>query len=427
VNAPEANLEAVLRHGRRKFLARWWKWILGVIILVAAALYMAGFFQRPAPQGYISEPVAEGLLETSVTAPGTLKPTNQVQVGSELSGRIDRILVEVNDRVSRGQGLAVINTDVINDQIAQARATLRSRQGAVSLAAATLREKQRSLARLQEIWRRTAGGVPSRAQLQDAESEVERAQAAMASARADAASFQAQLASHVTNRNRALIVSPISGVVLARQVEAGQTVAASFSTPTLFILAEDLASMQLQISVDEADVGRIRTGQKVSFTVDAYPGERFPASIRRIDLASNTAAGAAPGANPVVRYTAILDVNNADGRLRPGMTAMATINTGDGKSRLLVPNGALRFTLPGAGPAAPAPGLLGPQSFGLKADQQVKVGVGSRRTIHVLGATGTPEAVTVTTGDSDGRYTAVQSDRLKPGVKVITGMQAPAP
>lgn len=427
MNPPEAGLEEVLREGRRSFVARWWKWILAAALLIAAGVYMSGMFRAPVVPVYISEAVGQGPLQTRVTAPGTLKPTNQVQVGSELSGRIDRILVEVNDPVSPGQGLAVINTDVIDDQIAQARATLRSRQGAVALAVAGLREKQRTFNRLDEIWRRTRGGVPSQAQLQDAATEVERAQASLASARADAASFEAQLASHLTNRRRALIVSPIAGVVLARQVEAGQTVAASFSTPTLFILAEDLASMQLQISVDEADVGRIRTGQKVSFTVDAYPGERFPASIKRIDLASNTTAGTAPGANPVVRYTAILDVRNADGRLRPGMTAMATIETGDGRRHLLVPNGALRFKPVGAAPATEAPGLFGPKSFGLKEDQQVKVGAGSQRTIYVLGATGTPEPVAVVTRDTDGRFTAVESNRLKPGMKVVTGMQAPAP
>jgi HlyD family secretion protein len=426
VNAPDASVEEVLRKGKRSFLARRWKWILLAVIVFAALLYAGGFFRRAAPSGYISEAVTQGPLQTNVTAPGTLKPTNQVQVGSELSGRIDQILVEVNDRVSKGQGLAVINTDVIDDQIAQARATLRSRQGAVAVAAATLREKQRSLNHYQEIWRRTNGGVPSRTKLQDAASDVERAQASLESAKADAASFGAQLASNMTNRRRALIVAPISGVVLARQIDAGQTVAASFNTPTLFILAEDLASMQLQISVDEADVGRIRTGQKVSFTVDAFPGEHFPASIKRIDLASNTTAGTTPGANPVVRYTAILDVKNADGRLRPGMTAMATIETGDGKSHLLIPNGALRFALPGATPAAPTPGFMGPRSFGLKADQQAKLGAGSRRTIYVLGPAGTPEPIEVVTRESDGRYTAVESAKLRPGMKIITGMQAPA-
>ena len=427
MNAPETSLEDILRKGRRSFLARRWKWILAAFLLAAAALYLSGAFRPAPPSRFISEAVARGPLETSVTAPGTLKPTNQVQVGSEVSGRIDRILAEVNDRVTRGQPLAVINTDIIDDQISQARATLRSRQGAVAVAVATLREKQRKLNHLQEIWRRTNGGVPSRSQLQDAQSEVERANAALASAKADAAAFEAQLASSMTNRRRALIVSPISGVVLARQVEAGQTVAASFSTPTLFILAEDLASMQLQIAVDEADVGQIRPGQRVSFTVDAFPGERFPAVIRRIDLASNTTAGTAPGANPVVRYTTILDVQNGDGRLRPGMTAMATIETGDRKPRLLVPNAALRFTPPGAAPAPPKPAFMGPRSFGLKADQQVKLDAGSRRMIYILGPAGTPQPIEVVTGESDGRFTAVESERLKPGMKILTGLQAPAP
>lgn len=175
--------------------------------------------------------------------------------------------------------------------------------------------------------------------------------AATAAAQANVRAAEAQLSTAVTNRNRAVIRSPVSGVVLARQVEPGQTVAASFSTPTLFIIAEDVAAMQLRVDIDEADVGQVREGQQASFTVDAYPGRRFPAIVERVDQAStNTAAtatqqtsAAAAAGSSVVNYEARLSVSNGEGLLRPGMTASATIATRSTGKRLLVPNSALRF------------------------------------------------------------------------------------
>src|SRR6187455_1551159 len=268
---------------------RWAKfWIPGVLaLLIGLYFYTRSDDGKPK---YISEAVTERSLNIEVTATGNLRPTNQVDVGSEVSGRVDRVLVDVNDRVARGQVLAQINTDVIDDQIKQGQANRDAARAQVAQARATQDLDTAQLTRLQEVHRLSGGKVPSQTELEAAQANVARDRAAVNSANANVVASQAQLSSAMTNRDRAVIRSPVSGVVLARQVEPGQTVAASFNTPTLFVIAEDLSAMQLRVSVDEADVGQVKRGQRATFTVDAYPGRQFPATVERIALASNNTA-----------------------------------------------------------------------------------------------------------------------------------------
>ena len=412
---------------------RWAKyWIPAAIVLALLVVVLASRGNNK--PDYIVEPVARHALDISVTATGNLRPTNQVQVGSEVSGRIDRVLVDVNDRVARGQVLAQINTDVIEDQIKQAQANLNSARASVVQAGATLNVDSAQLARLQEVYRLSGGKVPSKTELETAEANVKRDRASVASAQANVASAQAALSSSITNRDRAVIRSPVSGVVLARQVEPGQTVAASFNTPTLFVLAEDLSAMQLRVNVDEADVGQVHPGQKASFTVDAYPGRAFPAAVERIDLASTNTASTAAGtsatattgqSNSVVNYEARLAVANSDGLLRPGMTATATIATERTPVSLLVPNGALRFNPAEANKPQAGAGL--DVQVGLQQEEQkATIGVGSKQQVYVLKDDGTLEKIDVVVGRSNGRLTAVSSSKLKPGMKVVTGIKAKA-
>lgn len=409
----------------------WWQrklvWIPALLVLLGVGAW-AIFAPGERPPDYITQEVQRRSLDLTVAATGNLRPTNLVQVGSEVSGRIDRVYVDVNDQVQRGQVIARINTDVIEDQITQGRANLDAARAAVAQARATLEVDQAQLARLVEVQRLSDGRVPSQTELEAAEANVRRDRAQVASAQANVTSAQAQLSSALTNRDRAVIRSPISGVVLARQVEPGQTVAASFSTPTLFVLAEDLSVMQLRIDIDEADVAQVEPGQRATFTVDAYPGRRFPAQVTRIDLASGNiasesqqeATGAAAAGNSVVNYEARLAVNNTERLLRPGMTATATIATASTGTRLLVPNAALRFD-PEAEEAASNP--LNPQ-VGLGQDeQQATIGIGSRQTVHVVQEDGTLEAIEVVTGESNGRWTVVTSDALRPGMDVVTGIR----
>jgi len=426
---PEA-IEDFLGTSERPRWRRWAKYWIPAVVVLLLVLVVAKCAGGSGKPDYITEEVTRRSLDLTVTATGNLRPTNQVEVGSEVSGRIDDVLVDVNDQVSRGQVLARINTDVINDQITQARASLDAARAAVAQAEATLEVDQAQLERLNEVLRLSDGKVPSKTELQSAQGTVLRDKAALASAKANVASAQAALSSNETNRDRAVIRSPVSGVVLARQIEPGQTVAASFNTPTLFVLAEDLSTMQLRVAIDEADVGQVAPGQDATFVVDAYPSRRFPAKVTRIDLASsNTATTSSSGTSTtgtgdsVVSYEARLAVANADGLLRPGMTATATIATESTGEQLLVPNGALRFNPEDIAPESGG-SVLNPEIGLGREEQKATIGVGSRQTVNVLKDDGTLESVEVVTGQSDGRHTVVTSDKLKPGMKVVTGVKA---
>lgn len=405
--------------------AKFWVPALLLLILILGIARCSGGDEGPQ---YITQTVEQKSLDLTVSATGNLRPTNQVEVGSEVSGRIDLITVDVNDRVTRGQVLARINTDIIEDQIAQARANLNAARATVAQAQASVNVDSAQLGRLREVYRISGGKVPSQTELEAAQANVARNRAGVASARANVAASQAALSSSLTNRSRAVIRSPVAGVVLARQVEPGQTVAASFNTPTLFVLAEDLSAMQLRVEIDEADVGQVKTGQKANFVVDAYPGKRFPAVVDRIDLASSNTAtdstASAVSSDSVVSYEARLSVTNVDGLLRPGMTATATISTQNTGPQLLVPNSALRFDPDEA--KAEEGGVLNPQ-IGLETgQQQASIGTGSRQRVYVLKADGTLRAINVVTGQTNGRQTVVTSANLKKGMKIVTGIKADA-
>jgi len=408
---------------------RWMKYWLPALGLVLLVLTVVQCTAEAPPPDYITEAVTQESLSLSVTATGNLRPTNQVEVGAEVTGPLDQVLVDVNDRVTKGQVIAIINTEIIDQQIAQSRANLGAARAALGQAQATLDIDKVQLARLEEVRRISGGRVPSQIEVERAQAAVERDIAAVASARANIEAAQASLNGNLTTRTRAVIRAPVDGVVLARRVEPGQTVVASFNTVTLFVIAEDLSQMQLRVSIDEADVGQVKGGQAATFTVDAYPGRRFPARLQRVDLASSNtveaqAASTAAASGSVVSYEARLEVDNPEGLLRPGMTATATIATQDTGTALLVPNAALRFR-PDAKEDSGG-GVFQPQ-IGLEdGKQQATIGEGSRQQVQVLQADGTLKTIEVVTGRSDGRRTVVRSKELKPGMKVVTGIKAAA-
>ena len=419
------NVDEFLGEKPRPRWRRWMKFWLPAVVILALVLLVATCSGGGEGPSYITEDVERGSLDLTVTATGNLRPTNQVTVGSEVNGPVERVLVDVNDRVTRGQVIAVINTEIIDQQIVQSRANLNAAHASLAQARATLGVDTAQLARLEEVRRLSDGRVPSQVELEQAQAAVARDRAAMASGKANIEAAQASLQANLTTRSRAVIRAPVTGVVLARQIEPGQTVVANFNTVTLFVIAEDLSEMQLRVSIDEADVGEVKAGQPASFTVDAYPGRRFPARVQRVDLASaNTVEnqGAAAAGNSVVSYEARLAVDNPEGLLRPGMTATATIATQSTGQVLLVPNAALRFR-----PDAKEEGGGGMLNVNVgleEQEQQSGIGVGSRQQVQVLQEDGTLRTVEVVTGQSDGRRTVVRSADLKPGMKVVTGVRA---
>jgi len=418
---------------------RFIKWgVLGLALIVLILLLARCFGGSDAPD-YATADVERGNLVTSVSATGKLAPTDQVTVGSQLSGLVTQVLVDVNDRVSAGQVLAQIDPEQIDAQIRQNKAQLAASQASVAQARATVAEAQAQLARLEEVYRLSGGRVPSGTELQTGRANAQRAIAAVRVAEANVVAAQATLSQTQTQRARAVITSPVSGVVLARQVDPGQTVAASFNTPTLFVIAEDLREMKLEVAIDEADVGSVKEGQKASFTVDAFPGKTFPAAITRVDVGSNLSVSAASASSTttsttsttgqVVSYAADLSVDNRGLQLRPGMTATADIVTSDKKNILLIPNAALRFTPPSAGAGGGGGGITDALRFGPPRRGQSRRSVtmerGASQTVYIL-EEGKPKPVRITTGDTDGSQTEVLSGGLKPGMKIITGQLAGA-
>lgn len=416
------------------------KWIVAGVGLLLILLFVSSWLGGSDAPEYASVKAARGDLRTTVSATGKLAPTNQVTVGSQLSGLVTQVLVDVNDRVAEGQPLAQIDPEQIEDQIRQNRAQLAANQAQVEQARATLAQAKAQLARLEEVHKLSNGRVPSQTEMQTGRADAERAAAALSVARANVVASQASLGQTLTQRARAVIRSPVSGVVLARQVDPGQTVAASFNTPTLFVIAEDLSQMKLEVAIDEADVGEVREGQTASFTVDAFPGRTFPATITRVDLGSNlssqaassssssssTSAASSSTSSQVVSYAADLSVANPSLQLRPGMTATADIVTSDRKNVLLIPNAALRFK-PRSGEQASGGGggITGALTFRPRrrgtAERSVGMTRGAEQTIYVKGEDGAPKAVRVVTGNSDGAHTEVVSGDLKEGMEVITG------
>ena len=418
---------------------RYLRWGGAALILLVLVLVLARCFGGSGKAEYATAKVERGNLVTTVSATGKLAPTNQVTVGSQLSGLVVRVLVDVNDRVTAGQPLAEIDPEQIEDQIRQSQAQLAANQAQVQQARATVAEAQAQLARLEEVHKLSNGRVPSQTELQTGRANAQRAVAALRVAEANVVASQAGLAQNQTQRARAVIRSPVSGVVLARQVDPGQTVAASFNTPTLFVIAGDLSSMKLEVAIDEADVGSVKQGQRATFTVDAFPGKTFPATITRVEIGSNLSAQAASSSSStgttstsgqVVSYAADLSVANADLQLRPGMTATADIVTSDKRNVLLIPNAALRFSpQTQAAGGDDSGGIAGAITFrpsrrGNRAERSATLNRGAQQTVYVKGADGNPKPVQITTGDSDGSQTEVLSGDLKPGMEIITGQLA---
>lgn len=443
-NDSTQNLDEFLGTPARPWWRRWLKWIVIAIVVIGLGLLLTRcVFGGATATQYSTEEAERGNLTVTVSATGKLAPTNQVQVGSELSGLIETVSVDVNDRVVKGQPLAVLDTSQLDDEITQGRAQLNANQAQVAQAQATVAESQAQLSRLEEVSRLSGGRVPANVEMEQARAAVQRAVAAVRAAQAQVVSARAALSSNETRRYKAVIRSPVNGVVLARQIDAGQTVAASFSTPTLFVIAEDLSAMELQVAIDEADVGSVKQGQIASFTVDAFPGKTFPATITRVDLGSNLSAQASSSSSTasstgsttgqVVSYAAILSVANADQQLRPGMTATAEIITRSKPNVLLVPNAALRFTpaVPGQGQGASGSqggitGALVPRGRrrGNDAQKSATVSRATGQTVYVLGAENQPRPVQVTIGDTNGTLTEITGGDLKPGMQVITGQLA---
>ncbi len=438
------DLAKIVRSGASRPIRKW------LIIAVVLAISGGGiWFWLNRNKGvseepeYLTELAKIGRISLIVSAAGNLAPTNQVIIGSELSGTINEVYVDTNDMVKKNQPLAKLDTTKLNQQTERSRAALLAAKARVNQAQATLTESKASLARQEELLDISGGKTPSRATMDTSRATVARAQADLESAQAAVAGAEADVKSFERDMQKATIISPVDGIVLARTIEVGQTVAASFTAPTLFTIAEDLKKMELIVAVSESDIGRVEAGQTATFSVDAWPGRSYTAKVKKVAFGSannqnagngngngnNANAGAA--VSGVVNYTTELDVANEDLSLRPGMTATVDIAIVDKPDILVVPNVALRFD------PAFAAAVGKPDETDRTLVQSLSPGGGRRwrgtpvpkagsRNVepHVwILRNGEPTEVKVALGITDGRTTEITGSELTAGTPVIVSIK----
>ena len=380
-------VDALDLEGARRSKRRWVPMVVVVAVVAAIAAGLYARSERASATQYVTESVRQGPLIVTVTATGTLQPTNQVDVGSEVSGIIDRVLVDFNATVKAGQILAELDTQQLDARVASATASLAVAEASLTQSQATVTEMAAKVARSREL---AARNIASQQSLEADDAAARRAVAAVESAKAQVTSAQAQVKDAQTARAKAAIRSPIDGMVIAREIDPGQTVAATFQTPVLFKVAEDLRRMELHLDIDESDIGQVHAGQHAQFRVDAYPGRSFEGEITSVRFNPRQV-------NNVVTYDTVLSVSNPELLLRPGMTATAEILIAQKNDVLLVPNRALRFLPP----------------------DEVQHATSGRSTRVWVESGASPSPVSVATGLSNGELTEIEAGPLAPGTRVI--------
>ena len=389
-----------------------------LIAAVAAGVWYFGFADTAKVPVYRTVEITRGPLEVTVVANGTVNPVRTDSIGSELSGIVRKVNVDVNSIVKAGDVLIELDDSNLKANVNQAKASLASAKASLAEAQATLVEAEAKMRRYEELNKSSGGRLPSRTELDVQRATVLKAKAGVQSARAAIDDAQATLDTRLTDLSKSQIKSPVDGVVLTRSVEPGYAVAASLQAVELLTVATDLRELELEVDVDEADVGQVKEGQDATFTVASYPNKRFPAKLTKVAYGSTTST------DNVITYTAYLDVKNPQLELRPGMTATATINTAKSENALLVPSTALRFKpVVNNSSQKSSVGIMMPphRTRGTKTAKEVSLAQYQRtQTVYVVDEKGGAKPVEIVTGLTNGRMTEVISGPQQAGDKVIT-------
>jgi HlyD family secretion protein len=408
---------------------RLWLSVVAIVIAVAAGIYYyRSDVAAEAPTLNTAE-VSQGDVVSTVEATGTLEAVTTVEVGSQVSGTIKTLGADFNSQVRKGQVIAQLDPSLFDTQVAQERATVSRLNAEVERARVQAEDAKVKLGRARDL---AAQELIAKSDLDAALSTANAAEASVKSAEAQLLQGQASLNQAQVNLSHTVIRAPIDGVVIARNVNVGQTVAASMQAPTLFVLAQNLKEMRVNASVDESDIGKIQNKQPVRFRVDAYPNETFNGTVSQVRLQPVVEQN-------VVSYVTVIDVPNPDLTLKPGMTAAVTIETGRADDAIKVPNAALRFrptpqAFEALGQKPPEPRqrpqgqpVRGPQAAtdGQTQRRDGAAGDSQRGAVWVL-AENTLKRVPVQVGLSDGTQTVVTSRDLTPGTRVVTGVSTPS-
>jgi HlyD family secretion protein len=380
----------------------------GAVLLVALALWLVFASKNSQAAKYTFVSLGKANIESTISSTGTLNPVTEVTVGTQVSGTIEKVFVDFNDKVRKGQIVAVLDSSVLQMSVEDARSTKLKTE-------AQLEEAQANYDRSKKLFDKN---LTSDSDFLSVKTALKNAQAAMISA-------DLGLKKAVQNLNYAIVRSPINGTVTARNVEAGQTVAASFSTPTLFTIAQDLSKMEIKASVDESDIGLIKEAQPVRFSVQAYPSKTFEGNVRQVRLEPTTTSN-------VVNYTVVISADNKEGFLLPGMTATVEFIVARKTDILTVPNAALRFQ-PSENEIAEAQkriqaNMPPPDSAKMKSQAGTPVPEVNQnaewKRIWFLDNNGHLTFAPILTGISDGTNTEILGDRFSAGMKVISGTES---
>ena len=398
------------------------KKIAALAAIVLAALCLAGFFlfkQPPKPQ-YKTVRMERGSIVSTVSATGTLNAVVTVQVGTQVSGTISKLFVDFNSKVGKGQPIAQIDPALFLSAVQQSRGNLLNAQASLAKAQVTLADAKRTLGRNRQLLDQ---GIVSQSDLDGAQTAYDSALAGIAAAEAGVIQNRGALKQAETNLAYATIRSPVDGIVVSRNVDVGQTVAASFQTPTLFTIAQDLTKMEIDTSVDESDISRVKVGQSATFTVDAYPDQQFTGTVIQIRNAPVVTQN-------VVTYVVVIGVANKELKLKPGMTANVSVQSQSKENVLKVPSAALRFKPKdesGKGDTSkvvPASAGRDPKAMAAKGDARGAAakapgGKGRSQTIYLLKAEGKAVPVPVGIGISDGSFAELADGAVGENDEVI--------
>ena len=398
------------------------KTIIITALVVALILFtvLYNIFKDNGPAfSYTTVKIENGSVASLVSATGKISATNEVLIGSQVSGTISAVFVEENDNVKKGDVLAIINPDTINQTIARYEAQLNSAKATLNASKVQYSNKLTNYNRLSEVYKVTGGKSPSKTELDNAKMELSTAQADVQVKEATIKEVETNLNSAKIDLKNSIITSPIDGVVLTRSIDAGQTVAASFSTPELFVIAENLEKMKLIVNVSEADVGKVKENQKVNFTVDTYPDDTFSSEIYRVNK------GATATDDSIVSYETTIYIDNKDLKLRSGMSATADIETESAKNVPLIPVSALFFkplSLNQSDVEKRPAMLRGPPSHRNKAPKEVQTDSTSKNAVIYVLVNGMPEERHIVIGVTDGKNIQVISG-LSESDEIITSMK----
>ena len=345
--------------------------LLGIVIILV--LFAVFFVFSKKKVRYITKPVTQETITQYVEASGTIKPINTIEVGTQVSGTVAKIYVDYNSVVKKGDLLAELDPSLFQANVDQSSAKLNNAKASQAKANSTLNYKKNNYLRYKHLYDKN---YVSKDEVELAYANYQQAVAEVAAANAEVSAAQATLTNNLTNLGYSKITSPVDGTVILRAVDVGQTVAASFNTPTLFEVAKDLTQMQIETSVSEADIGKIKVGQKVKYTLDGYNDRSFEGEVTQVRLASTTT-------NNVVTYTVIVSVDNSEGLVIPGMSANVSIITNSVKNAMCVPIQALKFTPDATGKKYDKQGVWIQTKTGLKR-YDIELGVSDDNKVEII-------------------------------------------